>query len=914
MKNRPKERGLLLVTTLLIVAFLTALTVGFIVINRDNLMFARRIREGENALQAAYAGLHYVMMRLEEDRGFGVAPFTPGETQPNTSTRQYDAFPDGMPTQYGQSGIYWNGNGSGGGYTIPYNSSSFTVYETGATVVGLISSNDSHFQIHFRHFGGGTCPTFNGTATTYASNGFDDLSVASEDYRNWRHQRSAQETHSLNNLNNPVSVTSGRKRVPAYTARIIATGYSHGSTRVVEALLKRVFFTNSSALAASDITVRMSTSSISGDGTWYISSLAPSSNSIEAGAGYGGGRFRQAGGDINAYTGLSSSIPADKIIFSTTDTNTRNTGNGYALRAPGSTRTPPGTVRNIGGSSYPNASGQTFVNTGKNSGTFYAAADNTVPLPPRDLTGFDVLSQMGATPVRDSSGVSYISQNDNCFIEPGIWAFESNSGHGNAIQVYNFSGGSGSRYTTETIGPCLAVNNYQLMIRPGKHVTVGSAGTAQGDLMITLSPTFQNNFDPDPNSRKFVLPTLALGYQGANQLGNSGNPDLAAATLTLGGNLYVQGQVVGRGAIIAQSNTTTNGNWLPGNFGPTSWARTIYDGITEGHPPNLDSADIFMEGTSQLQKSPNYSVVLYSEGNTRFNPVASNFTDQLGVPTSLPSIPPDSQAFANALNRLACGSSGCSGEWWTQAIPQPTNNPIGASLNSFIEFGHDLTKLTPFLRTIKNRRGPQGANSAPTDKTAGNIWCPENPGCQITDPNAVAYLRGVPGSQCTGGSCDGSQGVLNLYQYTQLSNYRATQDNQWLLAYPRPDPDSENPLNPVEYSILSSVNQYAQQAYMGNHQNLGTYLGGGTTLDYQQQDLTFQGFIYSKGPHGFVSYPNNTRFAFQGAVVTTQGPMEIGSGPFDPGQANFLYDPSHLLDFYRLPYGHPITIQWMVVW
>ena len=100
---------------------------------------------------------------------------------------------------------------------------------------------------------------------------------------------------------------------------------------------------------------------------------------------------------------------------------------------------------------------------------------------------------------------------------------------------------------------------------------------------------------------------------------------------------------------------------------------------------------------------------------------------------------------------------------------------------------------------------------------------------------------------------------------------------------------------------------------MGNHLDLGTYLSGSTTLKYEQQDLTFQGLIYSKGANGFVSYPPQTRFGFQGAMVTTKGGLTLGDGTNNPGQINFIFDPASLLKFYTLGTGNPIATQWIIV-
>jgi len=223
---------------------------------------------------------------------------------------QYDAFPDGTPNGYGQSGPYWGGSGM----ALPYNAPSFTAYETGATVVGLLNNNGSHFQIHFTHFANAACPTSSGTG--YADNGFDDTTIAGNSYASWSHMAIAANFHSVNNLNNPSPVTVGKKIVPAYSAHIISVGYSQGSVRVVEAMLKRSFFTDSSGLAGQDINIHLTSSPYFGDGNLHISSLTPSWNNVVAGiSSQSNGSFKQTGGNVNVYLDANTTVPANRILF-----------------------------------------------------------------------------------------------------------------------------------------------------------------------------------------------------------------------------------------------------------------------------------------------------------------------------------------------------------------------------------------------------------------------------------------------------------------------------------------------------------------------------------------------------------------------------------------------------------------------
>ncbi len=886
-----KKRGILLVTTLLIISFLVALSVGFVEINRDNLVLAERVSESEQSIEAAYAGLQYTLMRFEQDKNFGISR-TSNTATPNgapSGPGQNAAFPDGSPG--GVGGIYW----ASGGVVMPFNLPYLTVRETGTTVVGFFGSNAAHFQVHFAHFNASDqCPA-NPTGSGYGVNGFKDDSIASNAPGTWKHAPLAANLHSCNNLNNSKSVIVGGKTVPPYSARIISIGYSNGSKHMVEALLRRVVYTNSSIASGSDITIRMTTPAVSGDQTWHISSLAPLSNNVVAGLRYdpSSGTFKQVGGNINAYSGFGGSLPQNQIAFSTAG-NSKYNGAGYALRPVGGSLTDastPGVVQNIDGKTYPTSSGLTSVSTGNSSGTLYSKADTPNAPPSKDLSASDILGHLcdkngtcaGST--QDSQGTT-IPQNNAHYISSGIWAFNSHGGKGDRITVYDFSGNQIAQYqgqVTASDGTTVIgfVNNYQLMIKPGMNVIVGDgpSNTAAGNFMLTLDPTdFPSNSNQDPTTSNFVIPTLALSYKQSGQLGAK------PASLTLGGNLYVQGQLVGFGAVVAEANTSSPAStWIPpSNNWTNGWAGLVVGNSNQGAPPSGDTGDVFVEGNSQVSNVPTASLSLYAQGTAQFNPIPATLTTSGSL---------DMQAFGTASSNFAGGSNGDGGYWDNDQIPG-----INDVFNNFLYFSNDESKTTQLLRCSGCENG--SLENASTGKTAQDLF-----GAVTADTSLMNYLGGsaVPGTP------------LDLYHYTLLSQYKSTQDSKWLtdfapFAGPIPlnvsDPDS------VELAILSSMNKYAEQAYSGNQQ-FGLYLANGApTSSYTAQDMAFRGLVYAR--NGFQANPANYQFTMQGTLMTPQGPVEVDNA----GQANFIYDPTQIMQFYQDPniQGNRVDIQWVTVW
>ncbi|MCL4513702.1 MAG: hypothetical protein M1421_06805, partial [Candidatus Eremiobacteraeota bacterium] len=388
----------------------------------------------------------------------------------------------------------------------------------------------------------------------------------------------------------------GGNSIPSYSARVIVLGYSHGVTRVVEAMFHDVGYVNSSVRSADGINIKAGCPTTA----WNISSKDPYYNHIKAGISLQGSSFKQTGGWINGPTSL-----ADTSFSQISGAG--NMGNAYALECAYKTCNPSSTTTPILSNGqvsldqiYPTSSTPplTSVNTesttsGTGNGTFYANSDHAGNLssssPVSASTMLSVISKEQTAPgpgggPGSGGGATY-------YIPAGIWAIESD---GKTVDVYSTTGTylgqfKGS-YKDKVNGNTLfSIQNFQIDLSPGYNFVVDngitsaevstspSSANPQGNLMVTLSPQDFTSSTGNETGGNSVLPTIGLGYNGYNTQGNS------PSTLQVAGNLYVQGGIEGNGGVIvptgasAPSNNNTSlscsgCNWIPSNPSTTSYS------------------------------------------------------------------------------------------------------------------------------------------------------------------------------------------------------------------------------------------------------------------------------------------------------------------------------------------------------
>ena len=933
-----QSHGIMLITTLLILALLVGMTVGFITINRDNLMLATNAKDQEAALQAAYAGLQYVQMGFEEDGGFGTGPAP------------------------------WSGNNcanpnNGNGFTEVFCSSNFYGWEGNGVAVGVLNNGNSIFEVIFN----------NGPNNN--NNGYNLSDIAADPTAPPSTQATFPTNEvSINNLNaagGPPPPPGGNS-IPKYSARVIVLGYSHGVTRVVEAMFEQKSYVDSSAQAAAAISVK---SGCSGN-SWTLSTNDPFYNDVKAGIAYKNGAFTNVGGNI---TGPSLS----DISFSNAVGSTGLIGQVDALQSTDpSNQTTSGGSLTLGSTSETNPVTTSNTNTG--NGTLYPNSTNIGTLPSKDLHASDILNQIYKQQSDSASPATY-------YMPAGIYAFVSDNGKGDEVNVYDFSGNLIGTFQKQIkVGNVVVanINNYQFQVSPGINLavdsnissaTINTSGTASGNFMLTLDPSEFNtntgaaygydNWDPNygPHGGA-VLPTLAMDYQGPNQLGPQ------PSSLDVPGNMYVQGQLVGSGALLTPSGASAPSTWVPtsGAWGSaTPSGATPWSSIVQGNdttPSSGTSGDISVEGNSELSAAPNQSIAIYADNNAYFNPISAYTSNQVTGPLL-------GEAYTNALNDLAStydtGSShNNAGGGWQQNLTydQFNNNVLSSSNTDNIDqldnypygngtsYQNDTARMlrrtfygntTPITGSGLLVTGTQcvttadcGAENMNTGVTASQIFGSSTvTGQQASDlaANASTLLTNNNGEPigtynpyyCPGTSCTVTfnSNPVNLYTYTQLSEYLAT-GSSTVLSYQIPGAASQNSLDPIEGAIVSNMNTLSQQAQQQNSDfgvymyntfpntictsNGGTGCGGsGTTTKYTAQDMTFTGLIYVKGSKGFEANTGCNQFSSTGSIITTTGNVNIP----DSSQVSFIYDPSQLVDYVPRPYpGVSTKILWMTVW
>ena len=970
-----QSHGIMLITTLLILALLVGMTVGFITINRDNLLLATNAKAQEAALQAAYAGLQYVQMRFEEDEAYGPDLCKTGKNcaQANTWESPVSSPPD------------------------------FASFEGNQTAVGILNNGKSAFEVIFGN-------------TEYLFDGSHGIVSNPNNPSAWTNTSAIPPNSPEVSINNLDSSTGG---VPNETARIIVLGYSDGAIRHVEAMFQLKGYINSSAESANNISVNLGCSSPQGNNMWQITSSDPLNNNIIAGASWNGSTFQPTGGNISGPAGASGSGLPNQVTFSSSP-GTGEAGAAYALSG-GKTGEGEITV----GSTVGQSSGT--VRTADGTGYFQAGASSNGNLPSKLLSASDILNQIGAGSTAMTSGSSSVDvPTTNAYpIPAGIWAFESDGGKGDIVDVYDpttgnlidrFQGNvcaSGSK----SCGPAssiFSINNYQIQVQPGMNLVVDSGYSNQcnpcsslpapspalssntisnpsGNFMLTLSPVDftaanenQDASSGGPNSGKQVLPSLALAYTGTNQVGNNN------ASITLGGNLYVQGQLEGYGAVVAQSGAAAPSTWVTSTgtsssstylnpYWGNSWANSILSATASGTsqlaPASGDSGDVYVEGNSELSAAPSKSMAIYANGNAAFNPIPPYTANQTNTAWD--------QALSQAMNGYAgnsasspiaqtsnapCGGSGpnCYAGWnYNDSSSNQINfEGLGGSTYSCGSFTcyqdqyqtsgldngsldsqsfststtsvfHDNSRILRrscynCSNPTSNSSGITGLENAPVSASYLGIF-PENTSTgTLKDTTLSSFLvsMGVTPS-CTTSGCSLS-GSLSLYQFTQVEEYESAGGSgggaaasAWL-NYQQPPWDCSCNLDPVEQTILDQINtQYTAAQGQTPHQQLGYYVyqvstSSSTLQQYQPQDMTFKGLIYVNGPKGFQANPNCYQFTVQGSLVTTGANDDTGNANIsinNAGQVNFIYDPSQVLGYTQnLKNGARTQILWMTVW
>ena len=222
-----KKRGIILISTLLLIFFLVLVSSAFININTNNLRLTTSVRDQELATLAAMSGVKCAQMRLEQFTNDSFSTSWGGCTG---TDRNFTG--EGIPTGVSKafSSITENGNS------------------------GLVTGNlrnGAQFLLAF------ACEPkttdINGTPSSYNNLSSITSQPRSASYRN----------------------------VPQRSVHLIVVGSAGGVSRTVEVILKKQVLTDSSAFAGNNLTVGIASTSAA-DNLWYINSVDPFDNSVRA--------------------------------------------------------------------------------------------------------------------------------------------------------------------------------------------------------------------------------------------------------------------------------------------------------------------------------------------------------------------------------------------------------------------------------------------------------------------------------------------------------------------------------------------------------------------------------------------------------------------------------------------------------
>jgi ribosomal protein L37AE/L43A len=913
MKSYSKARGtkgILLITTLLILGLLIVMAIGFVEANRANLILASNNADQQKALQAAYSGLQYVKMRFEQYQNYGTGQSKDPLLNANPSTI--------------------------------INTNNLVVYEGNEDIVGIFNNGDSHFQIHF------TCSQCN---KANLQQGYDDSQITSNTLPSSTVTFNSKE-YSVNNLGNNSSYTdtNSNREIPPNSSTIIVIGYAHGVTRVVQALLREKAYIDSAAMAGGSISVGSGTCSSSFQ--WNIESSDPLYNNIRAGISWNGAKFVNSGGTINCDScPVNSKNQPTSIFFSNLAQGALDSGSAYALQNNSQNGSIGGTIT-FGSISFPNKE-TTQVSTADNSGTFYANSNNLGNPPSNVLQGQDMVNN-----ITNIETATY--QNKNCqhcntpqtFTLPaGIWAFD---GTGNTINVFDSNGNIIATYKNNVQVNNVKVaqiKNFQLQILPGMNLVLN------GNVMFTLAdPPNSTNCNGQPcftanacngtpcnidSKGQAVLPTIGLAYTNVNQVQQE------PATLEVNGNLYIQGQLNGNGGIIVNKNpnTTAPSSWFPSSAWGTNtpWAQWVISNSNQSAPSAGDTGDIALEGNSLLSQAPNISLSIYSDGNAMFNPIP-NFSNTIN---SL-----DGQAYGNALDNLAKGA--CSNTTGPACNPPKDggwDNPLSTTGNDNLDplnniQGYDMDDMANLLQTASyngNQTGSSytqtqsylhapGLEGASTGITASQLF-----GTTTTVDLTVGYFLSNACGSCVTLNSYGTYTInssntnyLNLYDYTALRMYLSTCQNgtcdDSVLPISATPPSTtcallqncgqSSSLDPVENQIISNLQQFSGQA-QANNEKFGQFMysyvssnNGG--VQYTAQDMYFPGLVYVRGSNGFSVNPDCHSVITDGALVTTAPGANITVQ--NAQNVTFEYNPQVLYNYIPSQGGYKTTLIWITVW
>lgn len=229
------KKGIILISTMLLIFFLVLLSTAFVNVNTNNLRLTTNVRDQEMAVLAAMSGVHYAQMRLEQFKNNTFDNSWGGCTgNNNTNPRIFDS----IPPPAGATNIFsaWDENENEGEVTATLN-------------------NGSLFKIVFACNASDTI--INGIPTSF-NNLRDDSTVVSR---------------------SPGSGLALRD-VPSKSVHLIVVGKAGGVSRTIEVILRRMAFTDSSAFAGGNITIDIQ--GTNPDSLWYINSVDPFDNSVRA--------------------------------------------------------------------------------------------------------------------------------------------------------------------------------------------------------------------------------------------------------------------------------------------------------------------------------------------------------------------------------------------------------------------------------------------------------------------------------------------------------------------------------------------------------------------------------------------------------------------------------------------------------
>lgn len=416
------------------------------------------------------------------------------------------------------------------------------VVESRTNVIGVLSGG-AHFQVMFE-----------GPAGT-SSAWYDDADIASHPNQpsNWLSYPAAA-LISYNNLSSPTGQPPRRpvqatRVVPAASANLQVVGYCNGAKKRLDVTLGKAQFAQGSFLAEQSVLVKLKSGAPGA--RWNLSSQTSSRNQVRS-----GGKIFAPPSSQLIFVGSS----ADNGALVATD-NIHLGGNPHYVVQSNSgevTSLSPSGGTAIGDGLNDDSEAQTASTNSKGSYLYHSSAQGQIP-------------QLSVSQMDKGSTNKVVLPGGRYFLaQEGVVRYWSDVNHDPTSDPTGWQKEFHGQLTdsTGTVAAFIAGNQ----------------------LRFPSGTSLELNSDSHFSGAEFL--SVGLGYTGSGDI-----PSGASAALRSKGNLQVDGEVVGSGAVVAQKKGSSQGN-------------------------------LSISGKSALSSSLDNGVALYSEGATHLTAVPSQFENQ----------------------------------------------------------------------------------------------------------------------------------------------------------------------------------------------------------------------------------------------------------------------------------------------